>query len=78
MARHSEFNACESIALDSRQRHALMIRDNAAREALRRATITRNDRKRARRATLWGRVACAVVAVAFVGVVVWTLVGGAA
>jgi hypothetical protein len=74
MYRNSEFTASFELANDARQRADLMRRDAAAREALRRACITKNDRRRARnskRAAVLG----VIVGAGFVVAAAYTVAG---
>lgn len=74
MPRHSEFNASHSLATDAQQRRELARRDALAVAAMRRLTVTRNDRRRAAVSGM-ARLACLSVAV-FVAVVVAAVVVG--
>lgn len=48
MPRNSEFIAARELAADADQRRKLATQDARARDAMRRALVTRNDRLRAR------------------------------
>jgi Flp pilus assembly protein TadB len=74
--RNSEWTAnLELAATDRAQRDTQAQNEARARETMRRATITLNDRRRAARQSFRVNVVCSVGVVAFVGVVVWTVVG---
>lgn len=74
MARNSEFIANLELTIDREQRERLARNDARARETLRRALVTRNDRRRAKESRR-AKVAGIVGAVLFAVLAGYTLAG---